>query len=38
MLDVGSLEMTIPGKPRRKKQKYRLTAAGQALLERQEPH
>jgi len=38
MLDVGSLEMTIPGKPRSKKQKYRLTAAGQALLDAQDRH
>jgi len=32
-MDAGLIEMTIPDKPQSSKQKYRLTAAGRALLE-----
>ena len=31
-LDASVIEMTIPDKPRSSRQKYRLTASGQALL------
>lgn len=33
LIDAGLIEMTIPDKPQSSKQKYRLTAAGRALLE-----
>ena len=33
MLEVGALEMTIPGKPRSKNQKYRVTGKGRRWLE-----
>ena len=33
-LQAGSIEMTIPEKPRSSKQKYRLTAAGRCALQR----
>lgn len=32
LLDAGWLEMTIPGKPRSSKQRYRTTAAGRSTL------
>jgi ATP-dependent DNA helicase RecG len=32
-LAAGLVEMTIPDKPKSSKQKYRLTAAGRAVLE-----
>lgn len=35
-LDAGLLEMTIPDKPQSSKQRYRLTAAGQATADRSE--
>jgi ATP-dependent DNA helicase RecG len=34
LLALGFLEMTIPDKPRSKKQRYRITPAGRAALER----
>ena len=34
LLDDGLLELTIPGKPRSPKQKYRLTGVGRAVLGR----
>jgi len=34
LLDLAFLEMTIPDKPRSKKQKYRLTERGRKLLKR----
>ena len=33
LIEAVLIEMTIPDKPRSSKQKYRLTAAGRALLE-----
>lgn len=33
LLDAGWLEMTVPGKPRSSKQKYRLTEKGRELQE-----
>jgi predicted transcriptional regulator len=36
LLDSGLLEMTIPGKPRSSKQRYRLTALGRQFLEQQD--
>jgi len=33
LIEAGFIEMTIPDKPQSSKQKYRLTAAGRALLE-----
>lgn len=30
-LDLGLIEMTLPGRPTSRQQKYRLTAAGHAL-------
>lgn len=33
LVDAGLIEMAIPDKPQSSKQKYRLTAAGRALLE-----
>ena len=32
LLNAGLLEMTIPGKPRSNKQKYRLTEKGRAVV------
>jgi len=37
MLALGLVEMTIPDKPNSSKQRYRLTAAGQALRAEQHP-
>jgi ATP-dependent DNA helicase RecG len=36
LLALGFLEMTIPDKPRSKKQRYRTTATGRAILEKHE--
>jgi ATP-dependent DNA helicase RecG len=36
LLDSGLLEMTVPGKPRSSKQRYRLTAFGRQFLEQQD--
>ncbi len=33
LIEAGFIEMTLPDKPQSSKQKYRLTAAGRALLE-----
>jgi len=35
-LDAGLVEMTLPDKPRSSKQKYRLTAKGEAVVRDQE--
>ena len=34
LMDLACLEMTIPDKPRSKKQKYRLTERGRKVLKR----
>jgi ATP-dependent DNA helicase RecG len=38
LIECGLLEATIPDKPQSSKQKYRLTAMGRAILEKEGLH
>jgi ATP-dependent DNA helicase RecG len=38
LLASGLLEMTIPGKPRSKKQRYRITERGKQFLKEHDTH